>query len=90
MVKLLGIIDLLAATLLLAASFKLEVSLEALIIVPLFLFGKACIALSDIGSWIDLFVLALIVATIFIALPPWLLYIGAALVGLKGLASLFA
>lgn len=90
MVKLLGIIDLLAASLLLGASLKLAISVEALVIVPLFLFGKACIALGDVGSWIDLFVLALIVSTIFFVLPTWILYLGAALVGFKGLASLFA
>ncbi len=90
MVKLLGIIDLLAASLLLAAAVGAEIPLSASIFVPICLIGKACICLSDSGSIQDIAMVILIVATIFIAIPPWILYIGAAFIGFKGLASLFA
>ncbi len=90
MVKLLGIIDLLAASLLLATAVGAEISISASIFVPICLMGKACICLSDPGSITDIIMVILIVAAIFIAIPPWILYLGAAFIGFKGLASLFA
>jgi len=89
-IKLLGILDLLAASFLLAIASGIEVSLEASIIIPVFLFAKACIALGDIGGWMDLFALALIILSIFFNLPVEILYISAILIGFKGLSSLFA
>lgn len=51
---------------------------------------KSCICLSDSGSITDIIMVILIVATIFIAIPPWILYTGATFIGFNGLASLFA
>jgi len=90
MVKLLGIIDLLAASLLLAAAVGAAIPLSASIFVPICLIGKACICLSDAGSIQDIAMVVLIIAAIFITIPPWILYLGAAFIGLKGLASLAA
>lgn len=90
MVKLLGIIDLLAASLLLAAAVGAEISISASIFVPVCLVSKACICLSDSGSITDIIITILIVTAIFIAIPPWILYIGAVFIGIKGLASLLA
>jgi hypothetical protein len=90
MVKLLGIIDLLAASLLLAAAAGATIPLSASIFVPICLIGKACICLSDAGSIQDIAVVILIVAAIFIVIPSWILYLGAIFIGLKGLASLAA
>jgi len=90
MVKLLGIIDLLAASLLLAAAIGAEIPLSASIFVPVCLIGKACICLTDSGSIEDIIIVVLILAAIFITVPPWILYVGAVFIGFKGLASLFA
>lgn len=90
MVKLLGIIDLLAASLLLAAAVGAEIPLSASIFVPICLIGKACICISDSGSIQDIAMVILIVAAIFFTIPSWILYIGATFIGIKGFASLFA
>lgn len=90
MVKLLGIIDLLAASLLLAAAVGAEIPLSASIFIPICLMGKAGICLSDSGSIQDIATIILILAAIFITIPPWILYPAAAFIGFKGLASLAA
>lgn len=90
MVKLLGILDLLASSLLVAAALGVEISLNALILVPLCLAAKASICLSDTGSLTDIAIVILIGALIFIPLPPAILYVGAFFIGFKGLTSLLA
>lgn len=90
MVKLLGIVDLLAASLLLAMAIGVEASLNARIFVPICLLGKASICLTDSGSITDIAVVAIIIIGIFAAVSPIILYPAAAFIGLKGLASLLA
>jgi hypothetical protein len=89
-VKFLGMLDIFAALLLvfIAAGVKMPVGLMIAVIVCLFL--KACIAIFDIGGLTDLAIVVLMVLSFFIHLPLWLLFGGAALLGIKGLISLFA
>ena len=83
----LGLLDLNAAILLVAIALGVKVPTNILIIIPVALFLKACISLTDIGSVMDLFVMILIVLSIFLAVPAWILYIGAVIIGFKGLRS---
>jgi len=89
MVKALGILDLLAALILLSIAFNVKIPIAALIVIPICLFFKACISIFDIGGITDMGIVILIVLSIFISLPLWVLFIGAAVIGLKGIISLF-
>jgi len=90
LVKILGLIDLLAAFLLLAIAAGVDAPLEVLIFIPVCLFLKAGIALADLGGLTDLAVGILLVLSIFFHLSPYLMYLGAAVIGFKGLSSLAA
>ncbi|MDD2731119.1 MAG: hypothetical protein PHW33_03285 [Candidatus Portnoybacteria bacterium] len=90
LVKILGLIDLLAAFLLLAIAAGVDAPLEVLIFIPLCLLLKASIALADAGGLTDLAIGILLVLSVFFPIHPYLLYIGAAIIGLKGLESLAA
>ncbi len=87
-VKILGLIDLLAAFLLLAMAAGVEAPLEVLIFIPVCLFLKASITLVDLGGMTDLAIGIILVLSIFFNLHPYILYLGAAFIGLKGLQSL--
>lgn len=82
-----GFLDLNAAILLVAIALGVKAPLNILIVIPILLFLKACICITDIGSIFDLIAVALIVLSIFFALPSWILFISAALIGFKGLRS---
>lgn len=90
MVKLLGVLDLMAAILLLGIASGAEVPTSVLIFIPVCLFLKACICLTDIGGITDMAIAALIILAAFFTIPSWILFIGAAFIGIKGIASLFA
>ncbi len=84
---LMGFLDLNAAILLLAIAFGVKAPLNVLILIPVLLFLKACICITDIGSVFDLVVAVLIVLSIFITVPAWLMFIGAAIIGFKAFRS---
>jgi hypothetical protein len=90
MVKFLGIIDILAAVLLLSFILGIEVPAFLLVIIPVALLLKASIYVFDIGSLTDFGIAILILLSFFWVLPVWLLLIGAVLIAIKGLMSLFA
>ena len=90
MVKILGLVDLFAAVILLSIGARAHIPLWALIFVLTGLVLKASISILDIGSITDLAIAVLIVLSVF-SLAPWqFLLIGAILMIVKGLMSLFA
>lgn len=84
---LMGLLDLNAALLLVAVVFGVDIPVNILIFVSISLFLKACISITDPGSIIDFGVLILLILSIFISIPSWILFVGAALVGFKGIRS---
>ena len=90
MVKILGILDLLAAGLLVCAAFNLNVPQGLVIALAVYLFLKALIFLKDIGSLFDVVAGILLILSLSMSLAPILLFVLAGLLGLKGLMSLFA
>ena len=90
MVKILGFLDLFAAVILLSVVSLAKVPILVLIIVPILLFLKSLFSVFDIGSLIDDFIAILIILSIFIHLPLWLLFAGAVLIGFKGFLSFLA
>ncbi len=90
MVKLLGILDLLAATLLLGLASGAEVPVSVMVFVPLCIFIKGAIFIYDIGGITDVAIAVLIVLGIFSLVSPWVLFVGAAFIGIKAIESLLA
>jgi len=90
MVKALGIFDIFAAGLLVAAAYSLPAPKGLIIAAAVYLFLKALIFLMDIGSLFDVIAGILLILSLFMTLPPILLFIVAGLIGLKGIMSLFA
>ncbi|KKT24479.1 MAG: hypothetical protein UW11_C0046G0004 [Parcubacteria group bacterium GW2011_GWA2_43_9b] len=90
MVGLLGLIDIHATILLIAIALDAQIPLGIIIGTAIFLTAKACIYIKDIGSATDILVAALILSSIFIAPPQWILFILAVIIGFKGLSSLAA
>jgi hypothetical protein len=86
MVFFLGIIDLIAALLLVTKG----ISSIVLIIFAILLFFKALICLTDIGGWLDIGAGILLILKISIIVPPLLILIVAGFLALKGVMSLFA
>ena len=89
MIWFLGVIDLLAAAILLSEGFRIEVPLAALIIIPIGLISKAFINILDIGSVTDVVAALLIVLGIFLHLPWQFLLVVAIIMAAKGLLSFF-
>jgi hypothetical protein len=87
MMFLFGLVDILAAFLLVSLSLGVKVPLPPLIIIPLALLLKSFIDLYDIGSITDVVVALLIVVSIFLPLPWWLVLIPALFIFLKGILS---
>jgi len=87
MMFLFGLVDILAAFLLVSLSLGLKVPLPPLIIIPLALLLKSFIDLYDIGSITDVVVALLIVVSIFLPLPWWFVLIPALVIFLKGILS---
>lgn len=90
MVGLLGLLDIHATILLIAIVLGVKIPLGIIIGTAIFLIAKACIYIKDIGSLTDMLVAVLILLSIFITLPQWLLYVAIATIGFKGLSSLAA
>jgi len=90
--KILGIIDLVAALILLTraiASTEIEIPLGILIGVIVLLFVKALLAITSIGGTIDIATIILLILSSFWSLPFWILLIGAIVIGQKGVLSMF-
>ncbi len=90
MMLFLGVIDLIAAAILLSQGFDIKVPLAALILIPIGLFLKSLISIADIGSITDIVVAILIVLGIFFNLPWQFLIIVAIIMAIKGLLSFIA
>ena len=90
MVKILGLVDLMAVGLLLTTAYHLTVPHGLVIGVAVYLLLKGLIFIFDIGSWFDIIAGVLLILSLFIVVPPFVLFGAAALVGLKGIFSLFA
>ncbi len=90
MVKFLGILDILAAGLLVGAAYNLAIPTGLVIGFAVYLFLKALLFLLDIGSFFDVVAGILLILSLSLALPQILLFVFAALVGFKGILSLFA
>lgn len=90
MVKFLGLADILASGILVAAGFDISLPAGLVIGFAVYLFLKALVFLLDIGSAFDVIGGILLILSLSMALPPIILFIAAGLVGLKGIMSLFA
>jgi len=88
MVKILGILDLLAAILLIGIASGVGIPTYVLIFISVCLFLKACISIKE--GVIDLMIASLIILSVFFVMPSYLLFIGVAFMGFKGVMSLFA
>ena len=86
----LGVIDLIAAAILLSQGFNVKVPLAALILIPIGLFSKSLISIADIGSITDVAVAVLIILGIFFHLPWQLLLVAVIIMTIKGLLSFIA
>lgn len=71
-------------------AYGLPVAKGLVIAVAVYLLLKSLLFLMDIGSLFDIIGGVLLILSLFMVLPPLLLYVAAALVGLKGFMSLFA
>ena len=90
MIKFLGVFDIFAAGLLVGAGYHLPMPQGLIITVAIYLLLKALIFLMDIGSLFDIIGGILLILSLSMSLPPIVFFIFAALVGLKGIMSLFA
>ena len=90
MIKILGAGDIFATILLLATAGNFYIPREMMFGALACLFLKAVCFLPDIGSILDIVVVFLLIASIFITIPSSILFIFAALLGLKGIMSLLA
>ena len=86
----LGIIDLIAALILLAAAYRIGIPREAAIIIIFLLAIKTLFSLASIGGLIDVSAVILLLMADFFVLPMWLLLIGAMMIGQKGIFSMFS
>ena len=90
--KILGIIDLVAAFILLTrviAPAEIEIPLGILIGVVIILIIKALLDIAGMGGIIDITTAALLIISSFWLLPFWILIIGAIVIGQKGVVSMF-
>ena len=90
--KILGIIDLVAAFILLTrviAPAEIEIPLGILIGVVVILIIKALLNIAGMGGIIDITTAALLIISSFWLLPFWILIIGAIVIGQKGVVSMF-
>ena len=86
---LLGLADIIAGSLLIRGIYNISVPQVLVMVFAGYLIMKGLLFIADIGSMMDLGAGILLILTLFINLPILLLIIFAALVGLKGLMSLF-
>jgi len=90
MIKFLGILDLMSAGALAGTAYNLPLAHGLVIGLAVYLIFKSILFLADIGSLFDIAAGVLLILSLFMVLPPILLFAAAALVGLKGVMSLFA
>lgn len=88
MVKILGILDLVAATLLLAVHYNVEIPRGLVMTVAVCLIIKGIIFLMDITSLVDIVAGILLIVSLSTALPALIILPVALFVGLKGIMSL--
>jgi len=86
---LLGIADIIAASLLIRELYNIPVPHVIVIIFASYLIMKGVLFISDIGSLMDLVAGILLILTIFFNFPMFILIIFASLLGIKGVMSLF-
>jgi len=90
MVKLLGILDIFAAGILVCLAFGIAPPQGLVIALAVYLFFKALLFITDIASLLDVAAGILLILSLWFGLPLVLLIVFAALLGLKGIMSLFA
>jgi len=90
MIKFLGMLDLLAAAVLVGTAYHLPIAHGLIIGLAVYLILKSILFLMDIGSLFDIIAGILLILSFSMSLPPLLLFVVAGLVGLKGIMSLFA
>lgn len=88
MIKILGLGDISAASLLLGMAYQLDIPRGLIISLAIYLFFKALIFFLDIGSFLDIGGGILLILGLSISLPQPLLFIFAGFLGLKGILSL--
>lgn len=84
----LGILDSLAALLLVRGFYSVSIPEAIIFLFALYLFGKALIFIADIGSWMDIGAGLLLILSLSHPLPQIILLIFAGLLGLKGAMSI--
>ena len=89
MIYILGIIDILAAVLLVFMGINGEAPVLSAIIISAVLLFKGFSSSFDVGGFIDIFAAVMIALGLFSNPPVLILIIAAALIGQKGLASVF-
>lgn len=90
MILFLGLLDLISAGLLAGTAYHLTLPQGLIIGFACYLILKSILFLMDIGSLFDIVGGILLILSLFIALPAPLLFLSAALVGFKGVMTLFA
>lgn len=88
--KLLGLLDLAAAAVLVSRFYDILIPKGVVIALAVYLLIKAVIFLADIGSFFDIVAAIVLLLSLSMVLPPFVLFAAAGLVGLKGVMSLFA
>lgn len=90
MIKFLGLSDIFTTVLLLSKAFNfVEVPTALIIAFSIYLILKGFMFLPDIGSIIDMVAGFVLILTLFFVLPGFILIPFAAILGVKGLFSLF-
>lgn len=93
MIKILGILDIIAAFLLFSNAFNIEniyITKQIIISFSTYLLLKSFIFLRDVGSMIDIFAGILLLSSLFVEVPIMLFFIVGGFLLLKGIMSLFA
>lgn len=88
MVKILGILDILAAIILLSVSFNAGIPKGLVMVISSLLCLKGVIFIFNIISVFDIGIGILLLLSLFMILPPLLLFIAAGFLGVKGILSL--
>ena len=87
---LLGVADLIAALLLMRGFYNVPIPNIVIFIFAIYLFIKALIFIADIGSMMDIGAGILLVLSIAVQIPIYVLLAFAFLLGLKGVLTVFA
>jgi hypothetical protein len=90
MVKIFGLLDLIATAILLGTPYGMPAAKVLVIGLAVYLILKAIIFFADIGSVFDVIGGVVLILSLNMVLPDFIFYIAAALVGFKGIMSLFA